>query len=456
MRLTVYLLCAITLALVNSYAMAQDDLSLSDAISLGLERNFDIQIEKENIAIAERNNNWGEAGRYPSLTFNFTPSHSINDNIKVFNPFSPRGKTVATGLSPDVRLNWTVFNGFKIKMSKYRLEKLQEESQGNADIVIANNIQSIILGYYSTVLEKERLDEFQKQLKLSGDKYNYVKIKKELGSAVSTELLLEEGNYLTDSTNYINQQLVYRNALRNLNFLIGEDNPDRTYNLTNGLDFEVIDYDFEDLVTKMNGKNVDLQKQYLSQSILKYDVEINKADRYPTLTLGANYTYNRTNVNVGDLDELFRTDPVTNEVFDSRTTASANYGANFTLTFNLFNGGRINRAIKNAVAREDIGNIRLDRLKNSLRRDLALNFDQYNIRKQLYGINERRYQAAETNLSISEEKFKNGTINSFDYRTVQNNYLNAATQRLQSLYNLIDANVSLLRLTGGIIETYKN
>lgn len=241
MRLTVYLLCAITLALVNSYAMAQDDLSLSDAISLGLERNFDIQIEKENIAIAERNNNWGEAGRYPSLTFNFTPSHSINDNIKVFNPFSPRGKTVATGLSPDVRLNWTVFNGFKIKMSKYRLEKLQEESQGNADIVIANNIQSIILGYYSTVLEKERLDEFQKQLKLSGDKYNYVKIKKELGSAVSTELLLEEGNYLTDSTNYINQQLVYRNALRNLNFLIGEDNPDRTYNLTNGLDFEVID-----------------------------------------------------------------------------------------------------------------------------------------------------------------------------------------------------------------------
>jgi outer membrane protein len=55
---------------------------------------------------------------------------------------------------------------------------------------------------------------------------------------------------------------------------------------------------------------------------------------------------------------------------------------------------------------------------------------------------------------LTAEKFKGGTINSFDFRVVQNDQLAASTQRLLALYNLIDAHVSILRLTGGIVESY--
>ena len=88
-------------------------------------------------------------------------------------------------------------------------------------------------------------------------------------------------------------------------------------------------------------------------------------------------------------------------------------------------------------------------------KDLADNFDQYSIRNKIYDINTRRVEVAQTNLNMSSDKFDNGSINSFDFRTVQNTHLNAAIQRLQSLYNLIDSKVSLMRLTGGIVETYK-
>ena len=124
------------------------------------------------------------------------------------------------------------------------------------------------------------------------------------------------------------------------------------------------------------------------------------------------------------------------------------------MSFTLFDGNRINRAIRNAVVQEDIGNIRVDQLKKTIQRDLATAYDQYLVRKQLLAINQRRREAAEINLQNSEEKFRNGSINSFDFRDVQNNYLSAAILELQAIYNLIDSKVTLMRLTGGLVREY--
>ncbi|MTI20534.1 TolC family protein, partial [Fulvivirga sp. RKSG066] len=239
-------LIIIAFALVSSHeAQAQQPLSLSDAIQIGLERNYDIRIERKTVEVAENNNNWGEAGRFPTITLDLNQNNSLTDNVKTASPFQLQDQTISNSLNPTINLNWTLFNGFKINISKSRLADLQAESEGNADIVIANTIQSIVLGYYKAVLEKRRLEEFERQLELSNDKYQYTKIKSELGSAVSTDLLLEEGNYLTDSTNFINQQLIYRNALRDLNVLLAEDDMSTTYELTNDLTYEEENYELE-------------------------------------------------------------------------------------------------------------------------------------------------------------------------------------------------------------------
>ena len=45
-------------------AQALEPLSLSDAIQIGLQRNYDIQIQEKTIDIAANNNKWGEAGLF--------------------------------------------------------------------------------------------------------------------------------------------------------------------------------------------------------------------------------------------------------------------------------------------------------------------------------------------------------------------------------------------------------
>ncbi|MDH5474952.1 MAG: TolC family protein [Cyclobacteriaceae bacterium] len=447
--------------LVSFFSFGQENLSLSDAIRLGLQRNYDIRIEEKTIAISEKNNSWGEAGLFPSLTTSLQGSTNVFDNKESLNPFQIVAQTKTTQqYVPALNLNWNLLGVKNIFIAKHRFETLQRESMGNADVVIANTIQSIILGYYIAVLEKKRTEEFKKQLKLSNDKYDLVKLKSELGSAVTTDLLLEEGNYLTDSANYINQHLAFKNAMFNFNFLIGETETNTLYNLTDDLTDDVEELTFEGLTNRLNQSNIDLKKQYLSQAIINDDVQLSKANRLPQLTIGANYNYTTNTQDVTDWPVSRREirDPSTGavvDVLDIGNNRNVRYGANFTVSFNLYNGGKINRAIQRTIIQEDIGNIRIEKLKASLNRDLVKTFEQYRVRKQLYEISDLRYVSATKNLEISTEKYNGGTISSFDYRTVQNNQLTAATQRLQSLYNLIDSKVSLMRLTGGIIETYK-
>ena len=450
------------IGLFFNYGLAQDRLSLSDAIRLGLDRNYDIRIEEKNVLTSETNNNWGEAGLFPSLTASLQGSTSVFDNKEALNPFSIVAKTKTTSqIVPSLNLNWNLLGVKNISINKHKFETLQKESEGNADIVIANNIQSIILGYYVVVLELRRLEEFKKQLELSRDKYHQIKLRKDMGSAVTSDLLLEEGNYLTDSADYIIQERVFKNAQYSLNFLIGETEINKGYILTD--DF-IIDKEgpltYEQLARKMDDDNIDLKKQYLSQAILNDDVQLRRADRLPQLSIGANYTYTKNTQDISDwpIERLQIRDDNGNVIgmrSSTGTNANANYGANFTVSFNLFNGGKINRAIQRTIILEDIGNIRIEKMKSSMNRDLLNAFEEYQVRKQLFEISDLRYISASQNLEITEHKFENGSINSFDYRTVQNNHLMAAIQRLQSLYNLIDSKVTLMRLTGGIVATYR-
>jgi len=434
------LLCAFS-------AYGQQPLSLSQAIQQGLENNYSIRIEAKNVAVAENNDSWGEAGRWPSITLNVQQNNSSRD---VENEASfLQGTTFSNNVNPSIQLNWVLFDGFRANISKSRLEKLLEETQGNADIVVQNTLQAIILGYYRAVYEKERIGVLEKTLNVSRDRYDYVTFKKELGSAVTTDVLLEEGNYLTDSLNLLNQQLVYRNAVRDLNFLMGySDSAPTDYAFTDSLQFNVQDYAFEDLLNKMVSNNVNLKRQYITQAISKENIALAKADQYPRLSFTGSYSFDQSRQNLEEAIFAFD-NPNRPLVIDARTIST---GLNFTISYTLFNGGRIKRAVKNAKINYDLANLQTEELKVSLTNDLSSEHDLYTVRTQLLGIAERREGAAEQNLLLSEERFKSGTITSFDYRDVQLQYLTSALGKLEAVYNLLESNVNLLRLTGGIVD----
>ncbi len=449
---------SVWLILISFSVFSQEQLSISDAIAIGMEKNYDIRIVSKENLIAQNNNAWGEAGILPTITLSATSNNNRrnqeSDNQffggQLFPGFELNDQR-AYSVSPSGQASWTLFQGNRAIINKRILASIQAESEQNAEVVISNTIQAIVLGYYLAVLEKERLEEFQKQLDLSSQKYDYIKAKYDLGSIVTGDVLLEENNYLTDSVNYINQVLVYRNSIRALNTLLAIENINTDYVLTDSLVYDETVYDYADLEMAMMDENIDLKRIYISQTILEDQVKLQRSSLYPTLSMNAGYTWNRnisdlTNADYSGPNDSYQNPP---EPLISKT---GTYFANFTLAINLYDGGRVNRAIKNAIIQQDISNIQIDQMKTDLTQVLSQTYDEYNTRRNIYFIEHRKKMGAETNLRISEEKFKNGTINSFDYRIIQNNYLTAAIQELNALYLLVDSKVSLMRLTGGILS----
>lgn len=434
-----FLLVALT-AFSSNGLNAQDTLtlSLSEAIRLGLEQNYGIRISEKLVEISQNNNTQGIAGRYPSISFTATQGNSY-DNSEARVTQEDRDKLTANFISPAVAVNWTLFDGFRVNITKKNLDALEELSMGNAAVIVENTIQGIILGYYNVLLQKEILDVFAEVKKLSGDRYLYMKTKQQFGSAVTFDVLQANDAYLSDSVNYLQQELNLQNASLLLKLLLALD--ENTYFVLNDeFAVEVNEYRLDTLTSKMLNNNKTLVNQYINQKIYQYSTSLARSQQYPALYLGAGADYNNLKAKYAGLSES--------------SSYSFGYYANFTLSFNIFNGGKTKNDIQNSLINEDIGMITISELSKQLSNQMKTQFDLFEIRKKLLNVADASSESTGLNLKIAEEKFKTGAINSFNFRDIQLRYLNASIRKLEAIYNLIDTETELMRLTGGIITAY--
>jgi outer membrane protein TolC len=436
--LKMLLVPAILVFLLPCQVKSQERISLADAIRIGLENNFQIRIIENTVEIARNNNRWGTAGLFPTISLGVNQTNRYDNLPGQMDP-DDRSRTITSRVAPYVNLQWILFSGFNVHMTKDKLAALEAFSEGNAVIVVENTIQGIILAYYNALLQLETLKTLDELKQLSRDRYDYVTYRKDLGAAVTYDVLQAKNAYLDDSTNYLLQQLNVENAFLYLRLLLGEES-DMKYELTD--EFAVVEQEFiyDSLFARMRDNNANLRNQYINQEILKKDVSIARSAAYPYLSLNAGFDHFNNRI----------------EVIDDATSFTNNldFYVNFTLGFNLSNGGIVRRAIQNARIGEEIGFLEMAELEVSLSNQLKNAFDLYNIRKQLYEVSLVNVESATLNLEISTDKFRSGAINSFNFRDVQIIYLRASVARLQAIFNLIDTHSELLRLSGGIIREY--
>lgn len=410
-------------------------LSLSDAIKIALENNYKIEIAKDQIAIAKNNNNWGEAGRWPSIDLQITQNNNILDQSNNPTAFI-KDKITSNSVNGNLSANWILFGGFRVRFTKERLEQLQAQSEGNALIIVENTIHSIILSYYNTVLQKEKLDVFKKLIQLSRDKFRYMENKKDLGVSGTFDLLQIKNAYLSDSTNYLLQEIAFRNSMRNLNLLMSRD-VENFYELSDFLQVKSDRYEYDTLKSRMLRNNYTILNQYINLELQRTSIDLAKSSMYPVVSLqiGTNNSFSH-----------FQTSQ-----FESNGS-NLNYYANFVVNFNLFNGGKTRRAIENARIQEKIQSTSLEEQVFTLTSQLRNAFEMYLARQVILNLATESYLSAEYNLRLAQERFDQGTISSFNFRDVQLQFLNSAMQRLEAAHNLIISHTDLLRITGGILE----
>ncbi len=376
----------VMVSLVLGQGMASGEkLTLADAISKGLKNNFGIRISKQNLKIAENTNTWGMAGRYPTLTIGGQSLNSWNSD----SPSTDGGEREeyrSNLLLPNVNLRWILFSGFSISITKSKFELLNKLSEGNSAVIVENTIQGIILAYYKVLLEAEKVKVLEELKKLSGDRLEYVNLKKELGAISTYEALQSKIAFLNDSAGLAGQQINFRNAKRNLSLVLGEEAV-KEYDLVDPFNVELSNYDLSVLREQMFGNNKTLKNQYINLQILKKDISFNRSPLYPAVTLNAGLDGTRAGIKYSGVPEI--------------VSDSYDYYVNMSIGWTLYNGGKVRTAIKNAKISENIGNIQLDEMKFTLDNALVRLFETYDLRKELYTLADEGLKSASLNLKIS-------------------------------------------------------
>ena len=431
MRFKIIYIGFILSCFVTTGTFGQDTiLTLERAINLALEKNYGIYISQLETNQAELNNHWGNAGRYPAIRFSGTSAnnYSITNNTSLNNM-----------LKADVNADWVLFNGFRVVSTKTQLEELENLTRGQSAVIVENTIEDVIMGYYLILLEMEKLKVFEKVLSLSEDRYLYEQKRYDLGSSVSYKVLQAKNNYLTDKISYISQQLAYRNAVRNLNFLMGLDSDSLIeWSYISEFQPDTSDYVFSDIKEKTLTQNQTIQNQYINLRIKEQDTRIRKSDYFPSVGLSSgitnqeNYGINQGNISMGD--------------------PALNVYGNINISYNIFNGGKRKRSLEVARISEEIAQTDINEIQHVILNQLLNVYDMYTIRKEILMVSEDNLNTVALNLNIAEEKYKTGIINSFEYREVQLNYIQAAINKLQAVYNLLYSNTTLIRITGGFID----
>ena len=124
-------LIALSFIMVASGALAEQPLSLRTALDVALKNNYEVRIASNQAEAARVGNTWGAAGALPSAGVSVRDRQSTLDVNQRFSNGTEiaRTGTGSNSLSGDLMVDYTLFNGFRIRATRERLTALQRSGE---------------------------------------------------------------------------------------------------------------------------------------------------------------------------------------------------------------------------------------------------------------------------------------------------------------------------------------
>lgn len=166
MRYSFSLLIVVILLPISMFS--QSRLTLADAIALAIKNSYDISIAKDNLEIAAVNNYIGVAGGLPLVTGALNDNQTVTSINQKFPDASrnvKRSGVTSNTLTGNVTGGILLFNGYRVKATKKRLEELQGLNQELLNVQIQNTMAAVITSYYDVVRQQNFLSTIKNRKK---------------------------------------------------------------------------------------------------------------------------------------------------------------------------------------------------------------------------------------------------------------------------------------------------
>ena len=429
----------ILLFFLCSQINAQDSLlTIDQALKIALENNYDVKIAQSDKVISSKNNSAGNAGMLPSVDLSGSYSRSVNSiNQKYSNGTEiNRDNAGSSALGADAGLTWTIFDGMKMFHTKNRLEELYKISDQSLRIRMEETIESVITAYYSIVKTKQDLKALEEELQLSADRLRIAERKLNNGSGSKMDMLLAKTDYNAQMSSKLSLENTLEAARINLNVLLARP----VSNLYMLADTVIVEYkpDLNDLLKNSESRNSSVVLYSIKQKIAELSLKENQSMRWPKISLGAHYLYNKSE----------------NDAGFSLLNQSNGFNYGITASLPLFHGFTISRQIENSKQALLSAKLELAAVKQSADAELLVAYRNFTSQMEILRMEEDNISSAREILTVAQERYKIGVSSSVEIQDAQRVYETSVSRLTTARYSAKLAEVRLRKLNGELVTTY--
>lgn len=415
---------------------AQDTtlLSSSAAVQLALENNLNIKLIEADLEIASINNNWGNAGRWPTVNLNLGNTEALTNLNQVLsngNEIKRNGVTnnVVTG---NLAISWRIYNGKRIEATKQRFEELEKIGEINLKQEMQRISYEVLLSYYNIVRLNQQIKAINAIIALSKERYTIAKTRFDVGSAAKTDMLQSEIdlNEQTVTLTALDRQI--KAAKANLNTLMKRP-VDQQITILDST-FRIPTLAYNEIISKIDTQNLDLMRAERERTILAEDRRIIQSGRLPVVALNSNTNYNRTKASGGFF--------LTNQT----------YGPNIGLAISIpiFNSNQFKTQLKANTIQQRQQHIQKELLQSQLQQDVYTAYLEWENAGKIAEVERNNVKIATENNNIATERFRKLQGNSIELRQAQLSLIQAQDRFIDALYRQKLAATSIQLILGEV------
>lgn len=418
--------------------IAQDTLRIDQAISLGLNSNFSIQISSNNAQIAANNSTRGNAGFLPTVTADGSLTERVEDNVSSYSTTAipdrndKNAKTTIYNYGVDGA--WTIFDGLSMFASFDRLSMEAGIGELEAQMQVERVLADIIITYYQIAGQQKADQVLRNTLEISQERIHIAETKKDLGSGSEYDLLQAKADLNADRAALIRSGTGLRQAKILVNQILG-DAVERSFAVSSDI-ILAEPLRLEGLINDALKQNKDLNIARLSSSAAEAEIREITGEWFPQISLSGGYGFNRTESTTGFAD----------------FSESKGFRYGVTARINLFDGFDKSRRRQNARIALKNEELRQQELQLTITSQIRQIYSQYEDALALIELERENLKYSRQTVDIALERFRLGTINSVELREAQQSLLNAENRLIAAQIEAKTAETTLLRLSGRLLS----
>jgi outer membrane protein len=418
------LIIGVSLILINGNIIAQQDSTwtLEKCIDYALNRNIQVrksELSNDQYAVyAEQ----AKAQRLPSANasvgqnFNWTKSTATGES----------GLTGSNGSNFSVNSGVTIFNASKITNMIKQADLSIESGKYSLETTKESISLSILDAYLQILYAEEQVRNSEKQIESTAGQVNLAAERFVLKAISQSDYAQVKSQLASEKLTLANSQSQLAIANVTLEQLMELPVTDKFKiahpDLTESLNQNRIP-DVKSVYELAKGIKPQIKNAAINKEIASYDEKIARAGLFPTLSASAGISSGYSSLNSSSYFGQ-----INNAIYPS---------LGFSLSIPIYQKKQVRTNI--AVARIGYQNAELSEIdtKNTLRKNIEQTCVDVRSAQIKYEASKENYSATLEASALSDEKFKQGVINSVDYLVSKTNLIVAESELLQSKYNLI-------------------